>query len=89
LLGDSLFIKTFDHAPGGHYPDGGCNFETFTNSEMLEVESLGELVTLQPGESTTHFENWYLFPLTVVASLESEEALSEWIASFIARTHLA
>jgi len=89
LLGDSLFIKTFDHAPGGHYPDGGCNFETFTNSEMLEVESLGELVTLQPGESTTHFENWYLFPLTVVASIESEEALSEWIASFIARTHLA
>ena len=28
------------------YPDLGCNFETFTNEEILEIESLGPLVTL-------------------------------------------
>ncbi len=89
VLGDSLFIKTFDHEPGGHYPDGGCNFETFTNSEMLEVESLGQLVTLQPGQSTTHFENWFLFPLNDEADIGSEEALGEWLGPFVARTRLS
>jgi hypothetical protein len=28
---------------------------------MLEVESLGPLVTLKPEESTTHQEDWFLF----------------------------
>ncbi len=49
VLSDTLFLKTFDYDPTAAYPDGGCNFETFTNSEMLEIESLGPLVTLQPG----------------------------------------
>lgn len=60
LLGDELFIKTFPLQTGAAYPDGGCNFETFTNGDMLEIESLGPLVTLLPGESTSHPETWHL-----------------------------
>lgn len=89
LTGDSLFIKTFNFEPGGNYPDGGCNFETFTDTDMMEVESLGPLITLQPGESTTHYENWYLFPLLNEVQIESEASLSEWIAPFLEKTHLA
>ncbi|MEY2906074.1 MAG: hypothetical protein RLZZ408_545, partial [Verrucomicrobiota bacterium] len=54
LLGEDLFLKTFPLVKGAPYPDGGCNFETFTNADMLEIESLGPLATLQPGESTSH-----------------------------------
>ena len=43
-----------------HYPDGGCNFETFTNQDMLEMESLGPIVTLEPGKSVEHTEVWDL-----------------------------
>ena len=46
---------------GPHTPDNGCNFETFTNSDMLELESLGPPTTLAPGASVTHREDWYLF----------------------------
>ena len=85
VLSDTLFIKTFDYDPNAVYPDGGCNFETFANSEMLEIESLGPLVTLQPGESTNHHETWNLFPLAENVAIESEEALAEWISTFLVK----
>jgi len=55
-----FFVKSFDYPEGALYPDLGCNFETFTNEEMLEVEALGPLVTLAPGEVTSHTEHWTL-----------------------------
>ena len=55
-----LFTKRFPHQHGKHYPDRGSNYETFTNEEILEMESLGPLVTLQPGHATEHTEHWHL-----------------------------
>lgn len=55
-----LFVKRFDVLPDGYYPDGGMSFETFTNALFLEMESLGELKTLEQGQSTSHRECWYL-----------------------------
>ena len=56
-----LFIKRAAVVSGGQYPDYGCNFEIFTNPDFLELETLGPIVLLQPGESTTHTEHWWLF----------------------------
>jgi hypothetical protein len=55
-----LFVKRFDPKAGKGYPDGGCNYETFTNEDMLEMESLGPLVKLLPGTKTEHTERWQL-----------------------------
>jgi hypothetical protein len=55
-----LFIKRFERQPGQHYPDFGCNFETFTNEDMLEVESLGPMTRLEPGSLVEHREVWEL-----------------------------
>jgi len=60
-LGEDLFVKRFPFSEKATYPDGGVNFETFSNEEMLELESLGELVDLVPGESTKHHESWELY----------------------------
>ncbi len=57
----SLFVKTIAFEEGATYPNMGCNFGTFTNEEMLEVEALGPLVELAPGASTMHTEQWHLF----------------------------
>jgi hypothetical protein len=56
-----LFVKRSD-APGKpeDYPDFGCSFETFTNNEFLEMETLGALMNLGSGKSATHIENWSL-----------------------------
>lgn len=56
-----LFVKQFGFDESANYPDDGCTFETFSNEEILELESLGALVTLEPGEQATHTETWSLF----------------------------
>jgi hypothetical protein len=56
-----MFVKTFDYIPNAHYPDFGCNSETWTNSEILELESLSPLTEIQPGSSIEHIEKWFLF----------------------------
>ena len=77
----SLFVKSIDYREGATYPDFGCNFETFTNEEMLEVEALGPLVRLAPGESTEHSERWQLFN-GVSAPPSDEDALADWTAQW-------
>jgi len=61
LLGSDLFIKRY-RATGGPawYPDYGCSFETFTNADFLEIETLGPIEKVEPGESITHIERWTL-----------------------------
>ena len=56
-----LFVKAVTYQPGASYPDLGSSVELFTNTVMLEVETLGPVVMLDSGEEVTHFEDWYLF----------------------------
>ena len=60
LNGGTLFVKRFPYLKGRRYPDFGSSYETFTNKDMLEMESLGPLVTLGPGEVAEHVERWEL-----------------------------
>jgi hypothetical protein len=59
---DLIFMKRFPWNPGASYPDFGCNNELYTAGHYLEMESLGPLATLAPGESAEHTEHWDLFP---------------------------
>ena len=58
--GDIAFIKRFKTPEGDNYPDGGMNFETYTNKLFLEMETLGPLQTLIPGQSLKHVEQWQI-----------------------------
>ena len=55
-----LFRKSFDMHPTASYPDGGCNTEVYCGDRFVELETLGPLVSLEPGESTRHGETWVL-----------------------------
>lgn len=57
----SVFIKRTDVISGAQYPDFGCNFQAFTNPEFIELETLGPLLELHPGETVEHTEDWWLF----------------------------
>jgi hypothetical protein len=80
LLGDALFVKRSD-APGKPegYPDFGCSFETYTDDEFLEMETLGPLVDLGHGKSATHVENWSLRRNVHIDTI-SDEALDQLFA---------
>jgi hypothetical protein len=74
----NLFVKRAAVIGGAKYPDGGCNSELFTCPEFLEVETLGPLVSLKPGETTEHVERWRLF--ANVPDGESEDWIRREIA---------
>jgi hypothetical protein len=56
-----LFVKRFDYREGAVYPDLGTRYQTFSNEDMLEMETVGELVSLSPGKSAVLSETWELF----------------------------
>lgn len=56
-----LFRKTFVAQWERLYPDGNCNTEVYGNDQFVELESLGPLHTVRPGESVVHVETWELF----------------------------
>ena len=83
-LNDTVFIKRYDADPGAVYPDWGCNTESFTNQDMLEVESLGPLTRLAPnGGTVEHVERWYLFKAAVG---ETETAIDSALLPLVERT---
>ena len=69
--GDGLFIKQFDYLDSAFYPDMGCNCEIYTDSSILELESLSRLKSLTPDETVSHRERW---TLTDSVSLPSTDA---------------
>jgi len=66
-----LFLKLFNYLEGAKYPDFGSNNELWTSPEILEVETLGPMTVLKPGESVEHSENWFLFKGVQVSDDES------------------
>lgn len=80
----TLFVKRFPYTEGASYPDYGCNNETYTAGPFIEVESLGPLQRLEPGEAAEHTERWYLF--ANVQAGESEAQLESAIAPLVAQT---
>jgi hypothetical protein len=59
-LNGEIFLKQAKADPAMTYPDFGCSFETFTNNEFLEMETLGPVTKVPPNGSVTHEEQWSL-----------------------------
>jgi hypothetical protein len=60
VLNGEAFVKQVQSDPTRAYPDFGCSFETFTNSEFLEIETLGPLTKVVPGKTIEQVEHWSL-----------------------------
>jgi len=54
-------VKRHTADPTKTYPDMGACFEMFANADVLELETLGPLTKLAPGESLRHVERWSLY----------------------------
>ncbi len=73
-VGGQMFIKRYDaqDSPKG-YPDFGCSYETFTNADFLEMETLGPLQHLKPGASLEHVEHWTLHKNVRLSKFDDDE----------------
>lgn len=77
----NLFVKKYSPVDCGNYPDGGVSFETYTNSHMIEIETLGELKKVKPDETVTHIEKWMLIPN--VSEPETAEEIKDTVKEYI------
>jgi len=84
-LNGQLFIKRYNYNPEARYPDFGVNTEIYTNPEILEVETLGGMKKMPPGESVEHVENWFLFKAVLD---EDEESLNSKLIPIIQKTDI-
>jgi hypothetical protein len=60
-LEGQLFCTTFEVSVNGTYPDNGCNAEVYCDNNVIELETLGPLGRLAPGQSVLHTETWEFF----------------------------
>src|SRR5208337_2761170 len=83
-----LFVKRAAVIRGAPYPDFGCNFEVFTNPDFIELETLGPLVELRPGDVVEHVERWWLF--ADVPSGENDAWIDSAVVGtgFVGRAHI-
>lgn len=62
LLDGVAFIKRYTHDGSVTYPDNNVSYESYTCDKFLEMETVGELKEVQPGETVYLEENWELRP---------------------------
>jgi hypothetical protein len=74
----TLHLRRFRYEPNKQYPDFGCNFETFTRHDILEVETMGPMQTVRPGAFAEHPETWYLLRETPP---DDDQECSLWLDS--------
>lgn len=82
-VNEQIFIKRFSYNDDENYPDYGCNFETFTNADFLECESLGGLKTLEKGDIVQLLENWELVACDEDWDYKNEESIACFVEKFI------
>jgi hypothetical protein len=59
-------VKRFGVRRDEEYEDYGCNSELYTNHLFTELESLGPVINLQPGEDIVHTETWEVYKDTEI-----------------------
>lgn len=64
-----MLYKAFGFDAEAAYPDYGCNFESYTDANALEIESLSAELELAPGQSVTLDEKWQILPLSCGKSM--------------------
>jgi hypothetical protein len=74
----SLFVKHAAYRPDEVYLDRGSSSECYCNPRFLELETLGPLTTLAPGESATHRETWDVYG---GVSFSADDASAEALAA--------
>ncbi len=78
-----LFCKRFDFDGNAEYPDYGCNYETFTDPFIMEIETLGALRTLKAGESSEHEERWSLKACDDSFDPENDNEIDSFVRKYI------
>ena len=77
LEGD-MFVKEYTSYENSEYPDFGCSYESYTNAEILEMETLSPLYNLDSKATVRHTEVWSFYEnVNIPASDNEADELAE------------
>ncbi|VTR97864.1 hypothetical protein [Tuwongella immobilis] len=68
----TLFVMRFGYEEGANYPDNGGNYQSFSNEDMLEMEPIGPISTLEPGRYAELTMSWELHSNVPAVHTEAE-----------------
>lgn len=75
-LSGALFVKwSALHDDSLTYPDRGSSIECYRDDRFMELETLGPIVRLEPGDAVCHREVWKMIDVTSVPVDEVLESL--------------
>jgi len=80
LLDNALFVKRFRVERDCRYPDMNCNVEVYVRDVCIELETLGHLTLLKPGESVTHSEMWEVSVVNYSSTLENARIIGRQLS---------
>ena len=83
LNNGQLFIKRFRFDTLGEYPDFSVNYETYTNQYIMEIESLGTLENLKPGDFTEYDECWQIKECNDTFDRKDEDSIDNFVKKYI------
>lgn len=82
---NNLFIKQHEHDVDAYYPDYNCSFESYTDNNILEVESLSPMYSVDPGESIEHNERWSLHKGIATPKRTDEEKILDVLSECLSK----
>ncbi len=71
--GQAMSISYDSDYSKGEYPDMNVSSEIYTNKAILEIETLGHIGDILPGNAVTHTEVWSAVPCDIKPTLNEEE----------------
>ena len=80
-LEDVLLVKRFATEDALVHPDKGCNAEVYVRDTFLELESLGYMRKVEPGESMLYDENWEVIVGDYAPNVESARTINRQLHS--------
>lgn len=80
---DTVFVKRYEHKMDAEYDDFGVSFETYTNQNILEMETIGTVHYLKPGETATHTEKWAVYENVGTPDRKDENAIKAFVEKYM------
>ncbi len=76
----ALVMIMFDFDPAARYEDYGCNNEAYVNGDFLELETLGPITRLTPGNAVEHTEHWLITAIEEHLNFENESEIDTYVS---------
>lgn len=84
VINGNVFVCKYDHShPDAKYPDGGVSFETYTDDNVLEMETLSKIENVKPNETASHSVCWSLFKTDGCPDAKDEKAIAEFMNKIV------